>query len=108
MTQVVPTLDSDLPIVQEARRALGDEFGYVSLEGFIVGKLFIAALERIGGPVTRASFLNAVRGRTFELGGLFLDFTDDNQASDLVALTYLDEDGYRNMARDDWKRVMQN
>lgn len=108
MTQVVPTLDSDLPIVQEARKALGNDFGYVSLEGYIVGRLFIAALEQIRGPVTRASFLNALRGRTFEFGGLKLDFTDDNQASDFVALTYLDQSGYRNMARDDWQRVMQN
>ena len=47
MTQVVPPLDSKLPIVRAARKALGDEFGYVSLEGYIVGKLFIAAAENI-------------------------------------------------------------
>ena len=108
MTQVVPTLDSNLPIVQEARQALGSRFGYVSLEGYIVGKLFVAALEEIEGPLTRENFLNAVRGRTFEFGGLKLDFTDDNQASDLVVLTYLDRGGYRNMARNDWERVIQN
>ena len=108
MTQVVPTLDSSLPIVKEARAALGNEFGYVSLEGYIVGKLFIAALEQVEGPLTRQNFLNAVRGRTFELGGLRLDFTSDNQASDFVALTYLDQNGYRTMARGDWARVMQN
>ncbi len=108
MTQVVPTMDSALPIVQEARQALGNEFGYVSLEGYIVGKLFIAAMEQVQGPLTRQSFLNAVRGRTFDVGGLKLDFTDDNQASDYVALTYLDQGGYRNMARADWRRVMQN
>ncbi len=108
MTQVVPTLDSDLPIVQEAREALGNQFGYVSLEGYIVGKLFIAALEQIQGPVNRENFLNALRGRSFEFGGLNFDFRDDNQASDFVALTYLDRGGYRNMARNDWQRVMQN
>ncbi len=108
MTQVVPTLDSNLPIVQEAREALGNQFGYVSLEGYIVGKLFVAAMEQIQGPLTRENFLNAVRGRTFEFGGLKFDFTDDNQGSDFVALTYLDQGGYRNMARNDWRRVMQN
>ncbi|HSS63920.1 MAG TPA: branched-chain amino acid ABC transporter substrate-binding protein, partial [Gammaproteobacteria bacterium] len=108
MTQVVPTLDSDLPIVREARQALGNQLGYVSLEGYIVGRLFVAALEQIQGPLTRENFLKAVRGRTFEFGGLQLDFTDDNQASDFVALTYLDRGGYRNMARNDWQRVMQN
>lgn len=108
MTQVVPPLDSDLPIVEEARQALRGDFGYVSLEGYIVGRLFIAALEQIPGPITRQGFLNAVRDNTFEISGLTLDFTEDNQGSDLVALTYLDQDGYRNMVRDDWKRVLPN
>ena len=102
MTQVVPLLDSDLPIVQEARKALGDQFGYVSLEGYIVGKLFIAAVESIKGPVTRENFLKAIRGRKFDIGGLEMDFTTDNQGSDMVALTYLTEDGYRPLRRSDW------
>lgn len=108
MTQVVPPLDSDLPIVQEARQVLGPEYGYVSLEGFIVGKLFLAALEAIEGPITRQAFLDAVRGKTFEIGGMTLDFTQDNQASDLVVLTYLEQTGYRGMVRDDWNRVTRN
>jgi len=105
MTQVVPLLDSELPIVAQAREALGDDFGYVSLEGYIVGKLFLAGVERIEGPVTRANFLHALRGERFELGGLPIDFTGDNQASDLVALTYLEEGGYRRMVAADWRRA---
>ena len=108
MTQVVPPLESNLPIVEEARGALGSDFGYVSLEGYIVGRLFIAALEQVPGPITRQNFVNVVRGNIFEISGLTLDFTLDNQGSDLVALTYLDQDGYRNMVRDDWKRVLPN
>lgn len=102
MTQVVPPLDSKLPIVVEARKALGDDFGYVSLEGYIVGKLFIAAVENIKGSVTREGFLKAIRGKRFDLGGLKMDFTRDNQGSDMVALTYLTEDGYRPLQRSDW------
>ena len=102
MTQVVPLLDSELPIVVDARKALGDDFGYVSLEGYIVGKLFIAAVESIRGPVTREGLLKAVRGKRFNLGGLKMDFTRDNQGSDMVALTYLTEDGYRPLQRSDW------
>lgn len=102
MTQVVPLLDSKLPIVTEARKALGDNFGYVSLEGYIVGKLFIAAMENIDGPVTRDGFLKAIRGRKFDIGGLKMDFTKDNQGSDMVALTYLNEDGYRPLQSSDW------
>lgn len=102
MTQVVPLLDSNLPIVVEARKALGNDFGYVSLEGYIVGKLFIAAVENINGPVTRQGFLKAIRGKRFDIGGLKMDFTRDNQGSDMVALTYLHEDGYRPLQRSDW------
>ena len=102
MTQVVPLLDSKLPIVQEARKALGDEFGYVSLEGYIVGKLFVAAAKSIQGPITRENFLKAIRGKKFNIGGLEMDFTRDNQGSDMVALTYLTEDGYRPLRRSDW------
>lgn len=102
MTQVVPPLDSSLPIVQEARKALGNEFGYVTLEGYIVGRLFVAGLERIDGPVTRENFLKSIRGQTFDLGGMRMDFTDDNQGSDLVALTYLTDTGYRALSTSDW------
>ena len=102
MTQVVPLLDSKLPIVDEARKALGDDFGYVSLEGYIVGKLFVAAVKSIQGPITRENFLKAIRGKKFDIGGLEMDFTRDNQGSDMVALTYLTEDGYRPLRRSDW------
>ena len=102
MTQVVPPLDSNLPIVTEARKALGDQFGYVSLEGYIVGKLFIAAVDNIDGPVTREGFLKAIRGKKFDIGGLKMDFTKDNQGSDMVALTYLNENGYRPLLSSDW------
>ncbi len=102
MTQVVPLLDSNLPIVSQAREALGNEFGYVSLEGYIVGKLFIAAVDSIKGPVTRENFLKAIRGKKFNIGGLEMDFTRDNQGSDMVALTYLTEEGYRPLRQSDW------
>ena len=102
MTQVVPLLDSDLAIVKEAREALGSDFGYVSLEGYIVGKLFIAGVENIKGPITRERFVKAIRGKKFDIGGLKMDFTQDNQGSDMVALTYLSEEGYRPLHRSDW------
>ena len=105
MTQVVPDLESDLPVVREARRALGEDFGYVTLEGYIVGKMFLAALRQIEGPITREAFLRSVRGHTFDIGGLQLDFRGDNQGSDLVVLTYLDGDQYRAMSRADWTRL---
>ena len=107
MTQVVPPLDSDLPIVQEARAALGDDYGYVSLEGYIVGKMFLAIMSRVQGEVTRKNFLRAVRGQRFNVGGVKLDFTEDNQGSDLVAVTYLAGAEYRTMTRTDWRGMVQ-
>ncbi len=105
MTQVVPPLDAELPIVAAAREALGDEFGYVSLEGYIVGTMFADALGRIEGEITRASFLDAIEGQAFELDGLVMDFTTDNQGSDYVSLTYLGPDGYRALTRADWSSL---
>ena len=107
MTQVVPPLDSDLPIVQEARTALGDDYGYVSLEGYIVGKMFLAIMSRIEGNVTRKNFLRAVRGHRFDVGGLDLDFTTDNQGSDLVEVTRLAGSEYKTMTVADWRAMVK-
>ncbi len=102
MTQVVPPLDSNLPIVEQARASLGDDFGYVTLEGYIVGRMFLQILEQAGVNPTRASFMRAALGHEFELGGLKLDFTDDNQASDLVVLTHLSKDGWQPLKEGQW------
>ncbi|WP_017661850.1 ABC transporter substrate-binding protein [Baaleninema simplex] len=98
MTQVVPLLNSDLPIVREARNALGDEFGYVSLEGYIVGKMTLKILNDVPGQLTRDSFMKQVAQSRFDLGGIEIDFTDnDNQGSDLVIVSYLTPDGFREL-----------
>ena len=92
MTQVVPALDSSLPIVENARKALGNRLGYIALEGYIVGKMFLAILDRAGNTPTREGFVAAARGHKFDLDGLTLDFTNDNQGSDFVLLTLLQDD----------------
>ncbi len=102
MTQVVPSLDSSLPLVSEARKALGEDYGYVTLEGYIVGKLFMNILEQSGKQPTRKSFMNAALGKTFDLGGLKLDFSNDNQASDLVVLTRLSDQGWISLKDGQW------
>jgi branched-chain amino acid transport system substrate-binding protein len=106
MTQVVPPLDSTLPIVQEARAALGDDFGYVSLEGFIIARLWLKAMNDIQGPITRAAFLDAVRGNRFDIGGLSMDFSNDNQGSDYVLLTQLTPTGFEVMRADGWRKLL--
>lgn len=107
MTQVVPHISSNLPIVEEARAALGEDFGYVSLEGFIVGKMLVEALRRVEDTLTRQSFLDAILGSEMYLGGLQLDFTDDNQGSDLVVPTILRNGQFENMPDSDWKALIQ-
>lgn len=107
MTQVVPMLNSSTPIVVEARRKLGERFGWVSLEGFIVGKLFLAGLAGIQGEITRQKFLGALHGRIFDLGGLKMDFSNDNQGSDLVVLTHLTEAGFDPMQPSAWRTMLR-
>lgn len=107
LTNVVPALDSQLPIVEEARKALGNQLGYVSLEGFIVAKMFLAIARNIKGEITRENFLRAVRGQTFDLGGLKLDFTNDNQGSDFVQLAYLDNGELKSTTPQQLAKVFQ-
>ena len=87
MTQVVPPANSTIPVVLEAKQKLGEDFNAVSLEGFIVGKLVLHGLEKVDGDITRNKFTQAILKTRFDLGGLTLDFTTDNQGSDLVEFT---------------------
>ncbi len=70
VTQVVPALDSDLPVVKEYRaRVKGDDLGFVSLEGFIAAKAFVAALEQAGANASGDALIDALeRGAPLDLG----------------------------------------
>ncbi len=102
MTQVVPLLDANLPIVEEARIALGENFGVISLEGYVVGKMLLQILRDIPGELTRENFLKQVRESQFNLGGIPIDFTDgDNQGSDLVIVSRLTPSGFKEIELSD-------
>lgn len=107
LTQVVPPINSDLPIVNDARKSLGDQLNTSSLEGYIVGKMFLAILRNIKGDITRANFLAAVKGKTFNLGGLTLDFTDDNQGSDFVQPYIFEAEGFKPRTSQQLQKVFQ-
>lgn len=92
-SQVVPPLDSTLPLVVDARKALGVNLNLISLESYMVGRLFVTILQAIDGPLTRENFLKAARRQVYDIGGIKMDFTTDNQGSDFVALTVL-RDGH--------------
>ena len=108
MSQVVPLLDSDLPIVKEARSALGDDFGFVSLEGYIVGKMTLRLLQDAGQPLSREGFVEHARKARFDLGGLAIDFTRNGyQGSDLVVVSHLTDSGYRDMRDQEWNKMLE-
>ena len=108
VTQVVPPLDSKLPIVQQARAALGSNLSYVTLEGYIVGSMMLKVLESMPGKdITRASFLSAIQGKKIDVGGLKLDFSNDNQGSDLVISTYLDGDNFNLLGSAEMNRLLR-
>lgn len=99
ITQVVPfPWDSSIPLVQQYQAALkahdpAAQPGFVSLEGYMVGRIAIAALQKVQGEVTRDAFLKAVGG-SFDLGGVTLTYgAGDNQGSDAVFLTIIQPDG---------------
>ena len=108
VTQVVPPLDSSLPVVKDARAALGSKLSYITLEGYIVGRFFLKVLESIPGKdITRGSLLSAIKGKKFDIGGLLLDYSNDNQGSDLVISTYLENDLFNILGSDAMRRLFR-
>jgi branched-chain amino acid transport system substrate-binding protein len=100
VTQVVPfPEDEALPVVARYKAALRavdplGKPGFVSLEGYIAGRLAIAALEKEQGEPTRDNFLNTIFSSSFDLGGVKLNFgPENNQGTAQVFLTILRQDG---------------
>ncbi len=101
ITQVVPfPWDNSLPIVQDYTKALkaydgAAEPGFVSLEGYIVGRLTVDALKKAGKDLTRQSFLDTVyKTGQFDFGGAVLEYgAGDNQGMGEVFLTVIQKDG---------------
>ena len=101
VSQVVPFPSADAPdIVVSYRRALTSVSsdanpGFVSLEGYLAGRLAVEALERVGANLTRQAFLDGLlKGDDFDLDGFQVNFSDgDNQGSDEVFLTAIDASG---------------
>jgi ABC-type branched-subunit amino acid transport system substrate-binding protein len=101
VTQVVPfPWDESIPIVARYQRALKAsnpeaQIGFVSLEGYMVGRLIVEALGKVAGSVTRVGLLSTIKevGK-FDLGGITLSYgPDDNRGMNQVFLTVLQADG---------------
>jgi ABC-type branched-subunit amino acid transport system substrate-binding protein len=101
ITQVVPfPKDSAIPVVGRYQASLKASVpdaqpGFVSLEGYLVGRAIIAALEKVNGEPTRKGLIEAVqKAGTFDLGGFKLVYSDSsNRGSDHVFLTVIQADG---------------
>ena len=97
ITQVVPLPRGDaIPLLAQYRKALAANDAtarpsFVSLEGYIAGRLTADVLARAGGTPTRESFLSALaKTGTFDIGGFPLKYgPGDNQGSDQVFLTVI-------------------
>lgn len=100
VSQVVPfPWDKSLPVAVSYRAAIAavnpnSKPGFVSLEGYLVGRLVVEALKRIPGEPTREALLDAIAKALFDLGGVKLSFSaTKNQGSDQVYFTILQPDG---------------
>jgi branched-chain amino acid transport system substrate-binding protein len=101
VSQVVPFPgDASLKVVADYQAALkaadpkaAPEF--VSLEGYLVGRLAIAALDKAGPDVTRASLIKAIKETgKFDIGGLPMTFSaEKNEGLDKVFMTIIQQDG---------------
>ena len=112
VTQVIPfPTDLSIPVVASYTAALAAydpnaQPGFVSLEGYIAGRMAIAGLEGCGADLTRDCFLENILGAgLIDVDGFTMDFGEeedrklDNQGSDAVFLTVIDANGsYRSAA----------
>jgi ABC-type branched-subunit amino acid transport system substrate-binding protein len=99
VSQVVPfPWDASLQVVADYQAAIkpaGGEPDFVTLEGYLAGRLAIAALDRLGADVTREGLIRAIKepGK-FDIGGLPMTFSaEKNEGLDKVFLTVIQADG---------------
>ena len=101
VSQVVPfPWEAALPVVADYQAAIKAvdpkaEPEFVSLEGYLVARLAIAALAKTGAEPTREGLLKTIRETgTFDIGGLPMTYgPQDNQGLDQVFLTVVQPDG---------------
>lgn len=101
VSQVVPfPWDDSVPLVKAYQAALKAvdaeaEPGFVTLEGYLVGRLAIEALKSAGQELDRAKFMETFASvGSFDFGGVKMGFAkDDNQGMDDVFLTVIQKDG---------------
>ena len=99
--------DDSIPVVARYRAALSDydarsEPAFVSLEGYLAGRLAIVGLEACGRELSRDCFIKALQApEPIDIDGMRLKFGPRyNQGSDEVFLTVMGADReYRQVER---------
>lgn len=95
VSQVVPfPWDETLPLVKQYRNAMAryqrnSGVGFISLEGYIAGRLFAAITAAVKGELSREKFIETMyRVGSFNLGGVILEFkTEGSLGMDTIGLT---------------------
>ena len=101
ITQVVPhPRDISVPVVAAYQAALAAvdadaQPGFVSLEGYLAGRLLVEGVRMLGEAPTPQRLLQALQqAATIDFGGFSLSYgPGDNQGSDRVYLTRIDGQG---------------
>jgi len=97
-TQVVPMVNSSLPIVKAYRASLGRLFDEpatpLSLAGYVAARYTYEVLQSLDGPVTRASAMLAfARRSTVDLGGFRIAPEARHQGTAYVTQSMIAADG---------------
>ena len=95
ISQVVPDpWDNSIPLVKQYQQDMGsDEYGFVSLEGYLSAKVFHQALAGVNGEVTAAALKDSIEAMSkYDAGGVDISFgKDDHRGMDSVYLTKVDK-----------------
>jgi ABC-type branched-subunit amino acid transport system substrate-binding protein len=82
ISQAVPyPFSATLPLVSEYQRLMkqyapNEPYSFSSLEGFVVGKITVAALKKAGKGATREKVLRAISNMgELDLGGVYVNYT---------------------------------
>jgi len=102
VVQVVPDpVAGTAPIAAEVRKAWaahpqqGVELNHTVLEGYLMAKVLVAAIEKAGPAPTRRALVEALDGlRNFDAGGLSISYSpDDHSGPSFTDVTVLDRNG---------------
>jgi len=100
VSQVVPfPEDKSSPVITSYQAALtamspNSKPGFVSMEGYLAGRLVVDALKRIQGEPSREALLDAIAKAPFDISGVKFSFDPtNNQGSNEVYFTILQSGG---------------